>query len=151
MALGFASSMTGGILATKFGPKNFTKICQVSSIISLPFLLLAVMQCNSFYLSIFGAGMKYLLGEWYWSPNISMMQQSVPAGSFGKYISAYQFIITMAGCLATFTFGSIVNYLNCSFDKVLIGKIIAGFCTFGYLGSMAAWSMANKNFKKLVP
>ena len=83
--------------------------------------------------------MKYALGEIYRSPNVSMIQQSVSPESYGSCISAYNFMLTGAGCLATFTFGTIVNYLKCSHDKVLIGKIIAGMCSVGYLGAITFW------------
>jgi hypothetical protein len=89
MVLGFASSLMGGIFAQKFGPKNYAKICLASALAPLPFLWMTVLQTKSFYLSIIGAGLKYLFGEWFWSPNVSMMQQSVESSKFSSCISAY--------------------------------------------------------------
>jgi hypothetical protein len=76
-----------------------------------------------------------------------MMQQSVPPGTFGMCISAYQFVIVIAGCLTTAVFGAIVNYLNCAHDKVLIGRIIGAMCSIGYTISIVSWQKAKKNFK----
>ena len=73
MVLGFASSVTGGILSKKLGPKNYHKICMASALLPLPFLWMTVLQTNSFAISILGAGMRYLFGEMYWSPNVAMM------------------------------------------------------------------------------
>ena len=139
IGFGFTSSLMGGMLAKRLGPKYYSKICQASALAPLPFLWLTLLQTNSFTLSIFGAGMKYLLGEWFWAPNVAMMQQSVPPKKFGSCISAYQFIVTIAGCLSAFMTGSIINFFNGSFDKVIIGKILACVTTFAYLGSIFTW------------
>ena len=76
-----------------------------------------------------------------------MMQQSVPAGTFGMTISAYQFAVMIAGCVTTAVMGGVVNFLDCAHDKVLIGKIIGATCTFGYILSIASWQKAKQNFK----
>ena len=89
MFLGFASSMVGGVLAGKFGARNYARICQASSLLAIPLLLISVLQTGSFWLSIGCTAMRYIVAEWFWSPNVTMMQQSVKAGSFGNCISAY--------------------------------------------------------------
>ena len=84
--------------------------------------------------------------EWFQSANLTMMQQSTPAGKFGSYISVYQVIIILAGCIATSVTGSVVTYLDCSLDPLVLGRVIAGMCTLGYLGSIACWMLAKKHF-----
>ena len=44
-----------------------------------------------------------------------------------------------------------MNYLKCGLDPVIIGKIIAGFCTIGYIGAVFAWQIAGKKFRKFEP
>lgn len=76
IVLGFTSVMSGGILADKLGAKNpaaYAKICQVASILGWPCMMICLLFSSNFYLSIGMIGAKYLLGEFFWSPNITMM------------------------------------------------------------------------------
>jgi hypothetical protein len=149
IVLGFTSVMSGGILADKLGAKNpaaYAKICQVASILGWPFMMICLLFSSNFYLSIGMIGAKYLLGEFFWSPNITMMQKAIPAKDFGRYISAYQFIITISGCISSFVVGSLINYFNCGTNPVMIGRIVAAVLTFGYLGSAFCWTKAERNF-----
>ena len=41
--LGSTSSIIGGILGSKLGPRNFSYICQASALISLPFLWITLL------------------------------------------------------------------------------------------------------------
>ena len=149
IVLGFASVMLGGIFADKWGAKDpgaYAKICQVASILGWPCMMVCLLFSNNFYLSISMIAAKYGLGEFFWSPNITMMQKAIPAKDFGRYISAYQFIITISGCIASFVVGSAINYFNCGTNPVMIGRIVASVLTFGYLGSAWSWVKAQKNF-----
>ena len=141
--------MSGGVLADKLGAKNpgaYAKICQVASILGWPCMMVCLLLSNNFYLSIGMIAAKYLLGEFFWSPNITMMQKAIPSKEFGRYISAYQFIITISGCISSFVVGSLINYFNCGTDQVMIGRILAAVLTFGYLGSAFCWTKAERNF-----
>jgi hypothetical protein len=74
---GLSSSISGGVLADKFGPKNpkaYSKISLIGSAIAWPFFLGAVLIQNNFYLAMACIYVKYLIGECYRSPNITMIQ-----------------------------------------------------------------------------
>ena len=45
---GFASSVMGGLLAKKFGPTNYWKICIASALLPLPWILACVLQTGWF-------------------------------------------------------------------------------------------------------
>ena len=73
---GLVSSITGGILADKFGPKNpkaYSKICMWGSALALPAFVASVLVTNNFYLAMAMTYLKYLIGECFWSPNITMI------------------------------------------------------------------------------
>ena len=74
---GLSSSISGGVLADKYGPKNpkaYSKISLIGSAIAWPFFLGAVLIQNNFYLAMACIYVKYLIGECYRSPNITMIQ-----------------------------------------------------------------------------
>lgn len=58
------------------------------------------------------------------------------------------FFCIMAGCLSTIVVGGLVNYFNAATSGVILGKILAGVTTFGYLGSIACWWKAGNLFKR---
>ena len=73
MFLGFSSTLVGGVLQNKLGPKYFVKISQASSLLALPLLLLSTLNFNSFYAAIGFTALRYCIAEWFWSTNITMM------------------------------------------------------------------------------
>lgn len=73
---GLVSSISGGVLADKFGPKNpkaYSRICMIGSAIAMPAFCMSVLTPNSFALGMIGTFLKYLIGECFWSPNITMI------------------------------------------------------------------------------
>lgn len=90
--------------------------------------------------------LKYLIGECFWSPNITMIQKSSPPEKFGNFISAYQLFTIMGGCISSFTFGLLVNYFGIAANPIGIGRLLAAFATVGYGGAIASWWKAGKYF-----
>lgn len=73
---GLSSSVSGGVLADKFGPKSpkaYSKICLLGSLIAWPFFVTAVLVKDNFYVAMACIYAKYLIGECYRSPNITMI------------------------------------------------------------------------------
>ena len=110
----------------------------------------ALLLKNNFYLSIALIGARYFIGEVWKSPNITMIQDTVDPKKFGSIVSAYQFFYVIAGCLSTFTFGYLVNFLNCANNARMIGNILAGFCAFGYIGAAFSFWMAGRNYTAMI-
>lgn len=89
---GLVSSITGGVLADKFGsknPKDYSRICMIGTAIAWPIYMVSVLTTNNFYLAMGCTYLKYLIGECFWSPNITMIQKSSPPEKFGNYVSVY--------------------------------------------------------------
>jgi hypothetical protein len=67
----------------------------------------------------------------------------------GAIYSAYQFYGNLFGCASTLVIGTLVNYLDCASNPVMIGKIIIGVLSFGYLNAAAMWWIAGNHFKAM--
>jgi hypothetical protein len=83
---GLTSSLGGGILSDKFrekSPDASSKICMYGSLIGLPFFLISVLTKN-FWISISATAIRYLISETYWSPNITLLLQTVPSNKHGN-------------------------------------------------------------------
>jgi MFS family permease len=117
VSCGVMSSLIGGYLADKYSQKShsaYSNICVAGSLLAFPFFTLAVLQRGNFWLAMVCIAMKYLLGECFWAPNIAMIQNSVPQNKFSTIFGAINFFVLISGCLSTFIFGQLVNYLNCA-------------------------------------
>ena len=93
--------------------------------------------------------MRFFIGENFWSPSITMIQKSSPKNKAGEIFSAYQFYTILAGCLSTLLFGTLMNVYDCMSNPVMIGQLLAGFGTIGYLGSAASFFVAGKHFRRI--
>ena len=85
----------------------------------------------------------------FYSPCITMIQKSSPENKKGVIYSAYQFYTVLAGvgCLSTILFCTFMDFLDCTNNPVMIGKLLAVFGTIGYLGGAASYFVAGKHFK----
>jgi nitrate/nitrite transporter NarK len=149
---GFTSSILGGVICDKFGkgrPMLKSWVCIIGNMLAMPLFAAGVLCTNNFWFSISMMAAKYLTGEPWKSPAITMMQNTVEPEKFGNIISAYQFFYIMAGCFSTVLFGALVNTFNAANNPVIIGKLLAAFCTVGYTGASAAFYMAGRNYTAL--
>mmetsp|Transcript_39 Transcript_39/g.73 ORF Transcript_39/g.73 Transcript_39/m.73 type:complete len:143 (+) Transcript_39:105-533(+) len=89
---GFASSMAGGLISDKFGkgkPMMKAWICIAGNLLAVPFFLGSVLITNNFWLSIACTALRFLLGEPYRSPAVTMIQNSSNPEKLGNLVSAY--------------------------------------------------------------
>jgi MFS family permease len=73
---GFSSSVAGGLMADNLFKENkMTKawICFIGNIIAMPLFLVSVLTTTNFHLSLTMAALKYITGEVWKSPNLTMM------------------------------------------------------------------------------
>ena len=76
MCCGFISSLGGAIICDKFGkgrPMMKAWICMGGSVLAWPFFLASVLITNNFWLSIFFTALRYLVGEPFKSPSVTMI------------------------------------------------------------------------------
>ena len=146
---GFTSGVAGGIICDKFGkgkPMMKAWVACIGNLIAMPMFAIGVLTTNNFYISIGLMLGKYLFGEPWKSPSITMMQNTVEPKKFGNIVSAYQFFYIMSGCLSTIAFGGIANYFSFASDPVAIGKLLAIFNIVAYTGASVAFYMAGRNY-----
>lgn len=121
---GFSSALGGGIICDKFGagkPMTKANVCIIGNMIAMPMFALGTLCTGNFWFSLFMIAGKYLFGEPWKSPAVTMMQNTTNPSKFGNIVSAYQFFYIMAGCLSTVLFGGLVNFLGCASNPVAIG------------------------------
>jgi len=133
VSCGMTSCVGGGLLADRF-PTKYSKICQYGSLLAWPFFIGSVLLTNNFWLSLSFVALKLLLGDNFWSPNITLLQKNTHADKQGNMVSAYQFLNILAGCLSMVMFGCLAGT-----NPVQIGRNLALFGTVGYLGSAYCW------------
>lgn len=153
VSCGVLSSLIGGFLADKYSKHNhlaYSWICVGGSLLAWPFFTMAfLMPGGNFWAAMACISMRYLLGECFWSPNVAMIQNSVPQNKFSTIFGAINFFVLIAGCASTFVFGQIVNYLGCAQSPVVIGKLLAAFGGIGYVGSAVSWWKAGRAYKRM--
>jgi hypothetical protein len=94
---------------------------------------------NNFWLSLSFTAIRYFLCENYWSPSITMVTKACPPSKISNYVSAYQFYTVAAGMTSVALFGMIVNYFNAANNPLILARLLAGFLTIGFTGSIFAW------------
>jgi nitrate/nitrite transporter NarK len=75
-ALGFISSIMGGIISDRYSGKNpmaLAWVCIIGNLLSIPFCLGMFLLTNNFWLSIGCLSMNYLLANAWLAPAITMM------------------------------------------------------------------------------
>lgn len=73
---GFVSSLGGGIIADRFGegrPMMKAWVCVGGSLLALPFFIGSVLITNNFGLSMACTAMRFLVGEPFRSPSVTML------------------------------------------------------------------------------
>ena len=148
---GFTAGISGGIICDNFWLQNrMTKawVCFIGNFIALPLFLISVLTTDNFWLCMVMVALKYLSGEVWKSPNLTMMQDTVDPQKFGNYVAAYQFFYVMSGCFSLITFGWISNTLEIQDDHVAIGRLLGVFCTVAYTGACFSFYMGGRNYQK---
>ena len=149
---GMASTAIGGILADKYGRKKssiYSLVAICGSLMALPLNIISLTSGN-FYLAMTSYVVRTLLGDVFWSPNITMIQKSCPPDALPSYMSGYQFANKMAAFTATLVFSLLLNFFGFqNRSPWFLGKILAVFGTFAYVGSIWSWRRAGQEYVKL--
>jgi hypothetical protein len=76
LVCGFSSGLTGGLISDNYGLKNkMTKalVCIIGNLVAIPLFLLSVLTTDNFYFVISMVALRYIFGEVWKSPNLTMM------------------------------------------------------------------------------
>ena len=74
--LGFISALVGGLVSDRFSKKNVlikSQVCWIGSLIALPVSIITFATTGNFWLSISCLALKYLFGESWMSPAMTMI------------------------------------------------------------------------------
>ena len=89
---GLISSLAGGIISDRFAkgrPKLKANVCLIGNVLALPCLIGSLLTIDNFYLSMTFTGLRFLFGEAYRSPSITMIQNTTPPEKFGSSIGVF--------------------------------------------------------------
>lgn len=151
--LGFISALFGGLISDRFGqrsPKTYSRVCIVGSLLAAPFAILAYTVTGNFWLSISCLALKYLFGEAWASPAMTMMQNTTDRGNQGKLIATHMFYTTMMGTLSTFICGSLANFLGAAANPIIYGRIVGGAQALSLMVSIPFFWLAGRAYTKEV-
>ena len=76
LVCGFCSGIVGGLVSDKFGKKTpmmKSLVCVIGNTLAMPMFITAMLLKNNFWLSVSLIGCRYLVGETWKSPNITMV------------------------------------------------------------------------------
>lgn len=77
--LGFVSALMGGLISDRFSkgnPKVMSQVCYFGSLLAFPVSLLTFATTGNFWISISCLALKYLFGESWMSPAMTMIQNT---------------------------------------------------------------------------
>jgi len=146
---GFVSSLGGGVIADRLGkgrPMMKAWVCVAGNLLALPFFIGSVLITNNFGLSMACTALRFLFGEPFRSPSVTMLQNSTKPEKFGNLIAAYQCYQKMATIAASLVVGVLFNGLNVAKYPGRVGPILAGIATVAYGGSALAYYLAGNHY-----
>lgn len=76
VACGFISSIAGGMITDRFGqgkPMMKSWVCIYGNVLAIPFYLASVLITGNFYLSMACTALRFLIGEPWRSPSVTMI------------------------------------------------------------------------------
>ena len=89
-------------------------ICMIGALIAIPLIALGTVFHQSFYLSVACASLSILFSGSYFSPAITMMQNTSTSENSGNVVSVYTFVTTIAQTLAPLIFNALANFFGAS-------------------------------------
>ena len=150
------SNVMGGYIADRYDYKSLrlkSWICMWGSILAsvpLIFCYSNIFGPFNFWFSCAMLAFKFLFNETWISPAITMMQNTCKPENQGTIVSGHLFYTTLAGTLAVFIFGQILNFLGAAQNPVIIGKLMIFFSLFGFVGSIPMFRKAGKHYERMM-
>lgn len=76
LVCGFTSGLLGGLVSDRWGkitPMMKSYVCCIGNLLAMPMFIIAMLLKDNFWLSVSLIGARYLVGETWKSPNITMI------------------------------------------------------------------------------
>lgn len=144
-------ALLGGYLSDKFEDvESRTKswIAAGSTLISLPFIFLCLTQQDDFWFSYAMMCFHYSVSEAWFSPSLTMMQNTTSVKNQGFAVSVFSLGISLGALLGTSSLGYAQEYFQVQTHPEQYGYTLAGFLVFSYLTSIPLFLKAGDNYKK---
>ena len=143
------SQLISGYLSDKYrmNPRAKLTIMLVGNVIGLPLMISAFLAGN-FWLAMSLICLEQLIGEMWWTPSLTMMQENVGSRNFGTIFSASTFFTGLTESLALGTTSFLLTRAG-GFDNTgALTLIICSFATLAYVGSSITYLLAGFYQKK---
>lgn len=115
LLFGMSSVLLGGYVGQKY-EKKYTRtnafICLFGVLAAIPLITAGTLIQGNFWLSMLAFSLTIFVSGSYFSPAITLMQNSVSKSNSGNVVSVYTFVTTIAQTVAPIIFGFAANYLN---------------------------------------
>ena len=134
---GFSSSLIGGIISDKFEKKSYmtkANIVMAGNFIAVPLCGIACFAGN-FYLAMACFALKILVSGSYFSPAITMMQNTTASSDSGFVVSCYMFFAHLAQTVSPLIFSFLAKSMGAVANPRIYGYLLFGAVALGYLGS----------------
>ena len=125
---GLFAGLSGGILCDWFASRNKMGpaiVCVSGCLLGLPLLCGAVLINDNFNFSMFLLGMKVFLSENWFSPSVTLIQNTTKADKFANMLTSGKFFGRMVSAVVTSIFGYIVGHYGLLNNTVVLGRLIA--------------------------
>ena len=115
LVFGFSSVLLGGMIVDKYSAKHHMTnalICMYGALITIPLIAIGTVFHQSFWLSALLSFLSILFSGSYFSPTITMMQNSTDRENSGNVVSIYTFVTAIAQTLAPLIFNFLANFFG---------------------------------------
>lgn len=125
-------------------------ICMLGTWFAIPLTCISCLCTSNFWLSMALSSATIFISGSYFSPSITMMQNSVKRSQYGNVVSAYCFITNLIQPLVPAIFGIMAKYFNAFKFPTVYGKLISLFITVGYGLSGYFYWRAGRAYAKMM-
>lgn len=103
LIFGFSSVLLGGIIGDKYGQKNHMTnalICMLGALFAIPTVMITTLYRSNFWLAMSMSAITIFVSGSFYSPAITMMQNTSSKSNSGNVVSSYTFYTTIAQILS---------------------------------------------------
>lgn len=150
--LGMSSALLGGQLSDRLESKSrYSKsaIVCAATLLACPPIAAGILQQDNFWFSLVMMGVHHLFAEAWYSPSLTMLQNTTSVKNQSFAVSVYGSIQTLCGLIATLLLGQVQNMMAVDTDDVsFFGTTLAAALIIPYLASLPFFFKAGLEYKK---
>jgi MFS family permease len=146
---GFTSNLAAGLIGDRFEKTNpMVKgwITSLSTLFSIPFIILCCMGHGNFWISISAIAAYVLISGGYHSTAVTMIENTVSSEETGKMVSSWQLYTNLCQTISPAIFSFIAAAMNAKSNPAYFGKILIAFVAAGYIPSAFLFWKGGKKY-----